>query len=349
MELRKLIIKLFLAILLILAGGALIRYLADPSPYYGNDILEEKMRIFSNDTSDYNTVFIGSSIVMRNIDPEYFDLQFPDSPGISSYNLGMGGTLPPETYIFYERLLADYGEQLRYVFIELRDVALFHPHNLHTLRRRYWATPAEYAFVVRSSLGSKMPREYKRKNILYYGITLLERLFLVDYFNDLFGHTIRDPEVREFKRQTIRGKQKRGFLPFDDDATSMRREEFLADSSKLFHMASLYLEHIAVGEGLNCNHPHIRRINHLIDLSKQHNVHCFFVLQPKQNEMQWEEAIALAQHIPPGHLINVADPRTVPELYLAKNSFSENHFNNAGTKVLTRLIAEETKRMMNDE
>ena len=141
MELKKLTYKLLLGLALIIAGGWIVKLVFDPSYYYGNDILAGKMKVYASEADRYNAVFIGSSVVLRNIDPRVFDNSLPDALGITSFNLGSGGTLPPETYIFYENLLKYHGSGLKYAFIELRDVGIFDPFHLHTLRKRYWKNP----------------------------------------------------------------------------------------------------------------------------------------------------------------------------------------------------------------
>jgi hypothetical protein len=337
MELKKLTYKLLLGLILVIAGAWGVRTLFDPSPYYGNDILEEKMRDFDAVADRYNSVFIGSSIVLRNQDPALFDQQLPDSLGIRTYNLGSGGTLPPETYVFTDHLIRRYNKHLRYIFIELRDVGMFHPHHLHTLRKRYWMTTAEFAFIARSNIASGIPSKLKHRNIRYYAISLLERIFIIDYFNDIFGHTVKDEESKEFKLNTLRNANLRGYLPLE--GWSARQEQFLMDTTKLYATAEIYRTYDAM-EGLQGNPVHLARIAKLIRQAEEAGIKCYFVLNPKHSDVQMREAVALARGVPPELLINLADPDAVPALYMAINSFSDNHFNLKGTEVFTQYIAQ---------
>src|SRR5688572_21659275 len=43
------------------------------SPYYGNEIYNEKYNFFYNNSKDYNTIFIGSSRLYRHVDPKQLD------------------------------------------------------------------------------------------------------------------------------------------------------------------------------------------------------------------------------------------------------------------------------------
>jgi hypothetical protein len=336
MELRKLIYKLLLGLILVVAGAWLVRTLFDPSPWYGNDILEEKMKGFDTISDQYNTVFIGSSIVLRNQDPVLFDEYVPDPLDVCTYNLGSGGTLPPETYVFAEHIIHRYKGKIRYLIIELRDIGMFHPHHLHTLRKRYWMASTELTFIARANLASGIPKGLKRRNIAYYTVSFLERLFIVDYFNDIYGHTVKDEESKEYKINTLRHKNLRGYLPLE--GWSARKEQFLMDTTRLTAMAELYRKYNNM-EDLRGNPVHLKRIADLISRAEEAGIRCYFVLNPKQSDIQMREAVALAKGLPSSHLINLADPDKTPELYLAANSFSDNHFNLSGTEVFTKLMA----------
>ncbi len=338
MELKKLIYKLILGLILLLAGAWVVRLIFNPSSYYGNDILQEKMRDYEPAAGKFNTVFIGSSIFLQNFNPVYFDSLMPPSLGIATYNLGSGGTLPPETYVFYENLLKHHGSDLRYAFIELRDISLFHPHNLHTIRKRYWMTPAEYGFILNTSIHSSIPNDLKKNSILFYGVSLMERMFNVDYFNDIYGHIANDQKSSKNKLKLIRKANLRGYLPVE--GRSIRQEQFLMDTSRLSLVAGLYRKFDAETDSSYYSRAHLRRIQKLISESGKKGIHCFFVLQPKMSVYEMKEIVAILKHLPEEHVINLADPDRYPSLYLARNSFSESHFNMDGTHILTRLLAE---------
>jgi len=339
MELKKLILKLALAIMLILLGTALIRHWVDPSPWYGNEIMDEKLKYWNENHHQFNTVYIGSSIVLKNFDPLLFDSLAPPEKNIRTYNLGMGGTLPPESYKMFEWLLKNRSTELKHVLFELRDLGLFHPHHLHTLRRRYWITPKEYAFIVQTNLNSSIPSQLKRHNIAHYGISLFERLFLINYFNDLFGHSDLDPETLEYRRNLIKGTEGHGYLPIENN--SPRGELFMMDTTHLGLMADTYRAFKRKAKSLPHNQPHIRRIQSMIHVCEQQGIQLWFVLHPKQNLMQIEETLGLLFNIPKTNRIDLADPDYYPQLYYAVNSYSENHFNFDGTRLLTRLLSEE--------
>lgn len=338
MDLKKLTYKLFLGIVLILICAWIVRSIVDPSAFYGNDIVNEKMKHYGSNAAEYNAIFIGSSNVLRNIDPLTFDESLPGSLGVSSYNLGSGGTTPPETYHIYEHLLRQYGDNLKYVFIELRDIGIFDQFHLHTLRKRYWMTPSEYLFVVRSNLQSSITPESKRTNFRYYGISLLERMFIIDYFNDIYGKSTEGQEAQEYKKRLLRDTGTRGYLGLE--GRSLRQQQFLMDTSMLAQMAHSYRQIDADTADIHYNEVHANRILRIIEESEKRGVHLFFVLHPKHRPEQMKVTLALAKHIPERNLINLADPDVYPDLYLARHSFSDSHFNVRGSRILSRLIAE---------
>lgn len=338
MQLKKLTYKLLIGLVLIIAGAWIVKLVFGPSYYYGNDILEGKMKVYSPDSGRYNAVFIGSSVVLRNIDPKVFDSSLPDSLGITSFNLGSGGTLPPETYIFYENLLKQHGAGLKYAFIELRDIGIFDPFHLHTLRKRYWITPGEYLFILRSDLPSPKTRDIKLSNARYYGISMLERLFIVDYFNDIYGKSTEGREVQEFRLKMVRDEENRGFLGLE--GRSVRQQQFLMDTTSLVRIAEAYRRVSSEREKYAHSTAHADRIKSLIELSEKHGVKCYFILHPKHRPDQITSTLLTAMQIPEKNLINLADPDITPELYLARYSFSESHFNMRGAQVLSKMIAE---------
>ena len=347
MQLRKLIYKLLLGLILVIAGAWIVRLVFDPSYYYGNDILAGKMEVFQSEADKYNAVFIGSSVVLRNIDPRVFDSSLPDSLGITSFNLGSGGTVPPETYIFYENFLKHHGSGLKYAFIELRDIGIFDPFHLHTLRKRYWITPGEYLFILRSDMPSPKSRDIKLNNARYYGISMLERLLIIDYFNDIYGKSTEGREVQEFRLKMVRDEENRGFLGLE--GRSVRQQQFLMDTTSLARIADAYRSVSSDRDKYSHSTAHAERIKRLIELSEKHGVQCYFILHPKHRPEQITATLLTALQIPEKNLINLADPDLTPELYLARYSFSESHFNMRGAKLLSKMIAEKFNSRLSTE
>lgn len=326
-------------LLMIVLLAWLMRIVFDPSPFYGNLSIVEKMHQYEPVADDFNAVFIGSSIILQNFNPILFDEGLPDSLGIKTYNLGFGGTLPPETYDFYRKMLRINDHNIRYVFIELRDIELFSTRHLHTLRKKYWMTPLEYRFIVQATMQSSCSADMKRMNIRNYGIALLERLFNINYFNDLLGCNLEEMEEQLIKQERLKHNNRRGHIELKGSA--INRNRFLKDTTVLSRMAEAYRRFNFNPEFDKQEGAHLKRIRQIIEDSEAHCIHCFFVCTPKHLSSQIRETMNLLRQIPERNLINVADPDKFPELYYACNSLNVNHFNVPGTELLTMYIAEE--------
>lgn len=340
MKRRRLIIRLAGGLVIFLIINWIIRTVFDPSYYYGNDTIEHKMLEYREDPSLYNTILIGSSCIFWNIEPVLFESMQPESWRTYIYNFGSGGTLPPETYNFLGKLLEENAEHIESVIIELRDVSFFPRHHRQTLRKRYFMSPKWYAFIVKANLDSGIPVRAKRNNIVQYGVATLERFLNIDYFNDIYGKSPETKQKYHDRLENLQTNATRGFLPGDPEREEAKHERFLKDTSYLSSLAEMYRVHKANRENLNLNSVHLARILRIIEECDRRGVHCIFLMHPKQDRIHLAETIALAEHIPELHLIDISDPDIYPELYLVKNSLNNNHFNIRGTEILTTLAAQ---------
>ena len=99
-----------------------------------------KYRFLAENKARFDTIFVGSSRVYHQIDPQQFDAEVAALGGrTQSVNLAYAGLWPPESFYFLRRLLALRPPRLRWVFIEIMpiDVSL-ETRNEETLRTAYW-------------------------------------------------------------------------------------------------------------------------------------------------------------------------------------------------------------------
>jgi hypothetical protein len=114
---------------------------------------------------DYDTIFLGSSRVYHGIDPATFDAAMAAGGEPShSYNLGIDGMLPPETFYVIDQLLATKPRRLRRIFIELEDVQIsIAPEHVRTRRALYWHDWKRSAMVARKILEMNVAEKWKQK------------------------------------------------------------------------------------------------------------------------------------------------------------------------------------------
>jgi hypothetical protein len=121
-----------------------------------------------------------------------------------SYNFGIDGMLPPETFFVMDQLLAAKPRGLRRVFIELEDVQVsVAPEHVRTRRALYWHDWKRTAMIARKILEMNLAEKWKQK-----GTRLLRNrnALVEDFF--LFGQNLAS---------TGRGFDLLGVAPSDDD------------------------------------------------------------------------------------------------------------------------------------
>lgn len=320
---------------LVLLINGLIRQTFDPSWFYGNSNLEIKMKLYQPQVDSFNTLFIGSSTLFYNLDPIRFDSLMPAEWDIHSYNLGGGGSLPPETYHFTEQLIRAYPGKIRNIVLELRDIAIFSDNHRNTLRKRYWLTPGWYAFIMQALSQADLPDSLRLQTALYTTESFMERSFNLGYFNNLFGNDLHADQVSEVRLQDVAAANRRGMLPVTAEKEQDRRGQFFQDTSRLSRIASEYRSIITNPMELVPSAVHLKKLKELIETCRQSGIHLVLLLHPKMEPVQVRETMALARGIPDVHLIDLSDPDRYPELYLVENSLNYNHFNQKGTLLLT--------------
>ena len=99
-----------------------------------------KYRYLAENTARFDTLFVGSSRVFHQIDPQQFDAEVAALGGrTQSVNLAYDSLWPPESFYFLRRLLALRPPRLRWVFIELMQINVaLETRNEQTLRTAYW-------------------------------------------------------------------------------------------------------------------------------------------------------------------------------------------------------------------
>src|SRR5688572_10396349 len=104
-------------------------------------VVGEKLDHFARKAEDYDTIFVGSSTIYRGVSPAVYDAELARR-GIAarSFNFGVLGMVPPESYYLLERILAVPSARIRTVYFEL---ALFQRRakREHTRRFDYWHGP----------------------------------------------------------------------------------------------------------------------------------------------------------------------------------------------------------------
>ena len=102
--------------------------------------LAAKHRFLAENIARFDTIFVGSSRIYHQIDPQQFDAEVAALGGhTQSANLAYAGMWPPESLYFLRRLLALRPPRLRWVFIEIMPLNVnLEPRSEGTVRTAYW-------------------------------------------------------------------------------------------------------------------------------------------------------------------------------------------------------------------
>lgn len=337
---KKIIVKmvLFIAIYLIIAN-----FISTLTPYHwGNPWYSSKIQYLeeSNDMN-YNTFFFGSSLVYRQIAPITFDsiLNTHEKNNSNSFNLGAPATFTPQNYYLYENFLeSPLSKNAKYCFIELREVDLLNDYFLHQERTTYWQNYSDLKFIFRS-INENPKLAYKRKTLAY-------RNYLVSYFENLFhlGHFGQQLNSPNYYSVDYVGKN--GFFPlqlqleYTSDSVVknnlvIRKNSIIKDPGLVSKRKQAVLKEYTKVED-NYDYTHLRKINALIEISKEKGIHLVFIISPRYIT---KELLNLSSQISSMHLIDMANPEKFETLYTIENSFDIGHLNTKGAHEYTKLLA----------
>jgi hypothetical protein len=102
--------------------------------------VSSKLRFYDAHKDEFDTVFIGTSRIYHQVSPEIFDRKMAErGMPTHSFNLGVSGMHPPESFLLLERFLKLKPTKLKWVFIEFEEVqASWDQERRGTHRLLYW-------------------------------------------------------------------------------------------------------------------------------------------------------------------------------------------------------------------
>jgi hypothetical protein len=308
------------------------------TPYYwGNPWFAAKIKHIKKNNISTNTIFIGSSRVYRQINPQLFDSLTQATT--KSYNLGAPATFCPQTYYLLENILNDTLLNIKYCFIELSGIDEISDYLLHQERSNYWVTPNYLTFIYSSLLdNSSYPLKKKWKIFSTYTTSFIENVFHLGHFKEQLLN-------KNYYNHSYTGEY--GFYPLEKEFKETqdsivkniyrnRHLSLLKDTSQLIKRKQLVSNYIRKKDASNCSLTHLKKIKQLIEECNEKGVKLYFMLLPR-NTIQ--TSYSLYFNIPEENTINLANPKEFPEFYLVENSFDIGHLNIKGANLLTKELA----------
>lgn len=179
---KKFLFKLFIFVVLIFGIGILM-WIKSGNTIYTNAYLSEKLK-FLEQNPHFNTVFIGSSKVNNQINPEIID---QINPKLKSYNLGANASFNLENFETIDYLLESEKVNLRYLILELQNKVDFTKSNLHSERSFSALTPQNLWFDLKY--------QWQEKDVKQIAYTLYSSVLNIYYFKKEQG------ELKDFDLQ----------------------------------------------------------------------------------------------------------------------------------------------------
>ncbi|MBX2877813.1 MAG: hypothetical protein KTR30_37175 [Saprospiraceae bacterium] len=313
-----------------------------------------KIRFLNEDQENtWNTYFFGSSRVHNQIDPAVFDhlVNLQEHHEIRSFNLGAQGAFPPQSYFLFEKFLdSKHSDGVKFCFLELRELARIKPANSVPANHSYWLSLKEISFALRCLLlDPTKSRVYKRSQILRHLRAYVENVLHI-------GHFKAQISTPHYYDDLSLGPEKNGYLPceyqYEMTQNKALREALLKKRKRLEEeperLQDRSIKHLQGYKGYSdayYSEAHQERVLQLIERAKEKGIHLILIYISSGTNQNPGRAINLCRSLPKSHIIELANPTKFPELYYVANAFDPGHLNAKGSRIFTRYLAQEFKKI----
>lgn len=292
-----------------------------------------KLAHFRSEGARYDTLFLGSSLVHRQVSPAAFDAALA-ARGLAtrSFNLGVLGMVPPESFFLLDQVLAARGPGLRTVFLELAPLQM-RVKRVHTRRFDYWHTPRYTLDVLRAIADTDWPWRVKVSQGGKHLETLLRKLLYVGRGRALLaslGGAQPDPSPL--------GPDGDGWLSGEDDTTNRMElragqlgavdEEVLAERVAALQGGAAGRQQGEVGMELLAR-----------ALARVRAAGATPILFAPPRLEGRAALLALIRAELDVEVLVFNDPQRYPEFYAAENRFDMGHLNREGSLLFSRALA----------
>jgi len=271
---KKFILRFFGFIIVVLIINQIIK--AAIPYWWGNPYYAEKIEYLKKEKSNYNLIFLGSSRIYRQIDPEIFDRVVSKDHNILSFNLASPSTFVPESYYLLENFLRHNNLNIEYILIELQLVIPVADRNLHNSRSFYWMNIKEYFFTLKYCLSRINCDPEIWHKIGNYTYSFVDNILNI-------GATSEFINGKKHNCNSL-GKTKNGYVPIESELNKYqkeRREKFLEDVTILYKKSHWYKNRFLKRvEPDFTEKQHSERITKLINLANNKDIRLIFVLPP---------------------------------------------------------------------
>ncbi|MCB0107894.1 MAG: hypothetical protein KDE53_18360 [Caldilineaceae bacterium] len=315
-------------------------------PYYwGNPECADKLRTLHNRAAEFNTLFIGSSRVYRQINPALFDTM--SVVPTSSFNLGCSRTFTPESFYLFKHMIEDDAlNNLQYIVMELQIVTPIAPDNRGAIQSQYYLDAEELRFAMAEVLNAEdLSLKRRSKMLIGYGESYLRRLLGINTLRTKLAILYNPASLWAGINAMVAANAPDGYYSLEREAREIggevlvRRQEFLANPAELSRrkaQAQQIYDNVAT---FHANPTYLTRLKQLIALANAHHIHLIFVLPPRLQDEYFAELVPLFYQLNPAHRIDLGNPERFADFYAMENSYDVGHLNDHGSALFTQALA----------
>jgi len=317
----------------------ILREVTQPTIPQDIEEVSEKLNYFSQHKDSYDVVFIGSSRTHRQIMPQVFDRVLQEQGyTVRSFNLGIGGSYLPETYFYIRKVLAMRPKKLKWIFIEYTDKLDAREENVRATREVYWHTLAETAYISQVILASnhdwsdKLVMMFDHLHSYFYGITKNGKGSA--WVQELIGYQ----EDNKYKISLL-GQYQDGYISYDEDPdrhVKKRQQRFLEKLDNYRGEVQELREERQLIEAHQPFKPEF--LAEMVSQMQRHGIEPIFVVPPSLHTYKDLIQSHQQQYVPTLWVFN--NPDRFAELYAIENRFDDEHLNQQGSELFTRLLAQ---------
>lgn len=303
----------------------------------------EKLSHLERSPERYDTLFVGSSYVYREFDPALFDA-ISEAAGdpVRSFNLGIPGMDPPETYWLLDRALALSNRRWRLVLIELDSLrSRVRPANSHTRRFENWHDLPRTLASIRAVAEGTAPRGKKLKDIGTHTEAFFRRLAMAGRWRGLIGIPLSSE--RSAGNSPSLGARNDGFVSLDEERATlfaMRRDWYDAfEEDRYGEKLAALKAGVESEDGESAvTDFEIDLLRSAIERARVHGARVVLVVPPCLATRA--SLILRAKAIEGVRVLAFNDPERYPELYDPALRFDVGHLNARGAERFTQLLGE---------
>ncbi|MGJ3234251.1 hypothetical protein [Marivirga sp.] len=303
--------------------------------HYEDEQIVKKIQYYETHKEKYNTIFIGTSRIYRQVNPFLFDSLTNET---SSYNASHANLRPYRSYDYAYFLNLD--ENVKNVFIEMVPPSRIGG-NYNANPELFSINYHKYFSIIDFCLKSNFPLKFKAYYFLNYSQTFFYKY--LGFGLKKYIALIADDHEADLEPLFYDIDKTQGYLPYEAELALhknqnliKRRESFLQNSAQILSQSIKNSNTPNIGNDISKD----QYIQDLIDLEnhlREKNIKVYHIVSPRKKP--WDLAyIESMKRFVSGDVIDLSSPTKYPEFYEEMYSFDTNHLNKAGSRLFTKEL-----------